>query len=79
MMTLLAPAFFNVPSSRAAACWPLPAEHNALRLQVRAFGALLTHLQSTVFALEESGLVDVAAVRQLDVSGSMRIDGMTLR
>lgn len=48
-------------------------------IQVRALGALLTHLQSTVFALEESGSVDVTAVRQLDVSGSMRIDGMTLR
>eukprot|EP00752_Nemacystus_decipiens_P013400 g11865.t1 len=46
---------------------------------VRALGALLTHLQSTVFALEESGAVDVTSVRQLDVSGSMRIDGMTLR
>lgn len=47
--------------------------------QVRALGALLVHLQSTVFALEESGSVDVNAVRQLDVSGSMRIDGIALR
>eukprot|EP00903_Cladosiphon_okamuranus_P011998 g11267.t1 len=47
--------------------------------QVRALGALLVHLQSTVFALEESGSVNVTAVRQLDVYGSMRIDPMTLR
>lgn len=47
--------------------------------QVRALGALLTHLQSTVFALEGSGSVGVTAVRQLDASDTMRIDGMTLR
>lgn len=47
--------------------------------QVRALGALLTHLQSTVFALEGSGSIDVTNVRQLDTAGSMRIDAMTLR
>ncbi|CAM9117808.1 unnamed protein product [Pylaiella littoralis] len=47
--------------------------------QVRALGALLTHLQSTVFALEGSGTIDVTNVRQLDTADSMRIDAMTLR
>lgn len=47
--------------------------------QVRALGALLTHLQSTVFGLETSGSVVVTTVRQLDASSSMRIDAMTLR
>ena len=74
----LAGTYRFVAAGRPVPCPP----HRSLphrTTQVRALGALLTHLQSTVFALEESGSVGVTAVRQLDVSGSMRIDGMTLR
>lgn len=50
-----------------------------VRAQVRALGALLTYLQSSVFSVEASGLVDVSSVRQLNAAGYMRVDAMTLR
>lgn len=46
---------------------------------MRALGALLTYLQSTVFALESSSSVLVSSVRQLHTSAYMHVDAMTLR
>ncbi|CAM9190733.1 unnamed protein product, partial [Chrysoparadoxa australica] len=45
---------------------------------VRALGALLKHLQSTVFQLDMEGTVTVQSIKELDCLSCMRLDAATL-
>eukprot|EP00611_Tribonema_gayanum_P014801 TRINITY_DN262_c0_g1_i5.p2 TRINITY_DN262_c0_g1~~TRINITY_DN262_c0_g1_i5.p2 ORF type:complete len:507 (+),score=243.57 TRINITY_DN262_c0_g1_i5:187-1707(+) len=46
---------------------------------VRALGALISHLQSSVFSLEVDGSVPVLAVREMDLLAALRVDALSLR
>lgn len=46
---------------------------------VRALGALLLHLQDTVFTLEHNRVMAFASISRLQLEAFVKVDGMTIK